>query len=420
MRHLTLSNVPSYLVAGPQLHVVSILALAGLCNACEGSCPEHFYQDGQLCRPVPDAGPHTSVAGQSSNPQEMAGSASQVPSTTAGVGMTVTAGTSAEGTAGTSNPGAAVAGNGTIGSGGSSASGNAGTSNSGSAGLGVVGGTRGATAGDGSAGTPTFPASGGGTGGAGSGAAGTTQSASSVKPPCLKKDSQLVVLGDSYVTWSSHQFQQNLASATGIMFRTYAVGGVSMASGGIEPSNNIPQQFEKALQEDKDIVTVIMDGGNNDILLADNAMFSGGDACKNNAMCGSVEVCKKIMDSATSAATGLMRTKMAGASVKDVIYFFYPDIPAGTPLGGSNPAACLSYARQGTKGACEGTEGATGGKLRCHWVDLAPVFAGHKDWFAAGDIHPNSQGAMAMAQAISQLMKDKCLAQSPSSGCCTP
>lgn len=328
-----------------------------------------------------------------------AGTGSVPPSTTAGTGAIVTAGTSATGAAGV----------------GTTTTGTAGT------GISVTAGTTGAAAAIGAAAGTSAPAAGtGGEVGPAGGAGGTAGPTTSAKPPCLKKDSQLVVLGDSYVNWASHQFQQNLAADSGVMFRTYAVGGVSMASGGIDPSNNIPQQFDKALREDKDILAVITDGGGNDILLADTAMYPGGDACKNSAMCGTIEVCKKIMDVATSTATTLMQTKFVSAGVQDVVYFYYPEVPAGTLLGGSNPVACLTYARPGAKAACDGSEAATEGKLRCHWLDLAPIFQGHNDWFAGGDIHPNSQGGMAMADAVTKLLKDNCIAQPESSGCCTP
>jgi len=103
-----------------------------------------------------------------------------------------------------------------------------------------------------------------------------------------------------------------------------------------------------------------------------------------------------------------------------VVYFYYPHVPTGTLLGGDNPNAILDKALPQVKAFCEGVEAKTSGKTRCHFLDLVPVFEGHTDWFVAGDIHENSSGSAAMAKAVWGLMKDKCLGQPESSGCCEP
>ena len=72
------------------------------------------------------------------------------------------------------------------------------------------------------------------------------------------------------------------------------------------------------------------------------------------------------------------------------------------------------------KAVCDGAEAKSGGKTRCHFLDLTPVFAGKTGLFAMGDIHENSMGSALMAKAVWQLMKDNCVAQPASSGCCAP
>ena len=70
------------------------------------------------------------------------------------------------------------------------------------------------------------------------------------------------------------------------------------------------------------------------------------------------------------------------------------------------------------KALCDGALAATSGRLACHFVDLVPVFANHlADWFAPGDIHPNTLGSAAMAQAVWSTMQAECVAQ-PASGAC--
>ncbi len=69
---------------------------------------------------------------------------------------------------------------------------------------------------------------------------------------------------------------------------------------------------------------------------------------------------------------------------------------------------------------CEGAYERTGHQLRCHFVDMIPVFDGHPEYFAAADIHPNFEGSAAMARAVWDKMVAECVGQHESSGCCTP
>lgn len=50
----------------------------------------------------------------------------------------------------------------------------------------------------------------------------------------------------------------------------------------------------------------------------------------------------------------------------------------------------------------------------------ACTLEGHPDWFAPTDIHENSTGSKAIAQAVVDTMKAHCIAQPASSGCCEP
>jgi hypothetical protein len=124
---------------------------------------------------------------------------------------------------------------------------------------------------------------------------------------------------------------------------------------------------------------------------------------------------QKAIDTAVS-----LMGKVVSLGVTDVVYFFYPHVPEGTLIGGLHPNAILDYALPKVKSACDGAEAMTNGKLRCHFVDLVPVFAGHPDWFAPGDIHPNLTGGQAMAKAVWKEMTDECVGQTAASGCCRP
>lgn len=243
----------------------------------------------------------------------------------------------------------------------------------------------------------------------GAGGVGGTAGTGGTENRCVQKASQTVVIGDSYINWLSHTFPTDMARVAGETWRMYAIGGTSMASGGI---GFIPDQFDRALAENPDIKTVLMDGGGNDVLVCDGIRFPNCLSCKNGSV---AEPCPSIVQLALTRAETLMN-KAAAAGVRDVVYFFYPHVPLNTPIGGTNPNNILDYALPRVKALCDSAESKTGGRLRCHFVDMIPVFEGHSEYFAPNDIHPNSSGSAAMARAIWATMQQKCVSQR--SGCC--
>jgi hypothetical protein len=318
---------------------------------------------------------------------------------------------------------------GTGGSGGS-VTGGAGGSVIGGSGGEVTGGSGGSVTG-GTGGSVTGGSGGGVTGGTGGSAAGTGGtggsggSTASGKPPCITSPNEVVMVGDSYMIWSSHSFQTDMAAQAGENWRFYAVAGASMASGGVQPVF-IPGQFELAVAADPNIKFVLMDGGGNDILIP-AATWIGGADCKNNPDAANIQVCRDIIDLALSESVKGM-DRMVEVGVKDVVYFFYPKVPEGTPLGGLYPNAMLDYALPLARDLCESAETRTNGQLRCHFIDMIPVFEACQAAYPVdgcfalngGDIHENFNGSAAMAEAIWQRMTDECLAQYASSGCCEP
>jgi hypothetical protein len=270
-------------------------------------------------------------------------------------------------------------------------------------------GNAGAGASGGTGGTGGSSGTGGTVGSSGTGGTGGSDN----RPPCMKNPRQVIAIGDSYMNWVSHTFPQDLDAAAGVTFRpTYAIGAYGMGSGGI---GLIPTQFDTALAQDKDIIAVVMDGGGNDVLVP----ALGRPDCKNMADAGSVAGCQQIVTDALAAAETLMN-KMVAAGVRDVIYFFYPHVPEPTPIGGSHPNAMLDYALPKVKAFCDGVSAKTQGKGNCWFLDTVPLFAGHPEYFVAGDIHENSTGSKVIAKAIVDTMKSKCVAQPVSSGCCKP
>jgi hypothetical protein len=227
----------------------------------------------------------------------------------------------------------------------------------------------------------------------------------------MKKDSQLIVIGDSYINWISHNFPDDIKKESGQSWRMEAVGGTSIGSGGI---GRIPPQFDDSIASDPDAHTVLMDGGGNDILVPDLTLDPFG-ACTNTGSSKN-ENCQAIVKMALDAANALMMN-MSSKGIRDVIYFFYPHVPANTILTGGNPDEILDYALPMVKDFCDGVEQRTAGKTRCTFVDMVPLFAGHNDWFNS-DIHPNELGSAAMAKKLWGVMTDKCIGQKGPKDCC--
>ncbi|HKP61788.1 MAG TPA: SGNH/GDSL hydrolase family protein, partial [Polyangiales bacterium] len=299
--------------------------------------------------------------------------------------------------------GSGGAGSGGAGSAGAGAGGSSTAGSSPAAGTGGMGGAAGATAGAGG--------EAGAAGAAGAAGSGTPQR----KPKCKSKPEQVIVIGDSYINWITHSFPDDLEREAGEKWRMYAVGGCSLGSGGL---CLIPDQLDQAIKENPDIIAGVMSGGGNDILIADEVMFPGGTECKDRTDSPTVKACQDIVATAMEAGKKLMQ-KAADAGMRDVIYLFYPHIPGGG-FGGMNPNYLLDYSLPMARKLCEDAEQRTEGKLRCHFIDLVPIFEGHKDWFADDGIHENSMGSAAMAKEVVKVAKDKCVAQPASSGCCEP
>jgi hypothetical protein len=230
------------------------------------------------------------------------------------------------------------------------------------------------------------------------------------KPPCLKKPSQVVALGDSYVALPVVLIPKVEALAvsggalmSGQHYRDYSAPGTTLGS----PSapGSIPPQWDMAKREDADIKAIIMDGGGNDIIASVESVFAGclDPGARQNPTCtGIINGC---MDMVRKLA---MDAKAAG--VRDVIYFLYPHVP----IGGDE---ILDYSvEEAMKMAAE----LETPDFRVHLIDTRATFMGHDEYFGIDPIHANEMGAQKIAELVWQKMKSACIAQPASSGCCAP
>jgi hypothetical protein len=323
-----------------------------------------------------------------------------------------TGGGVAAGTSGGASGGVAAGGSGGVMAGGVAAGGvfGGGSPAGGVAAGGGASGTAGGTAGDGGvtlvdAGAPT---DGGAVGGGDAGTPGGGMAGS--KPPCLKKPSQMVALGDSYVSLPVvliPKVEALAVSGGGLMsgqrYRDYSAPGTTLGS----PTalGSIPPQWDAAKSEDSDIKFIIMDGGGNDIIASVESIFAGclDPGARQNPTCtGIIDGCMSVVRQMAMSA------KAAG--VHDVIYFLYPHVP----LGGDD---ILDYS---VEEAQKLTASLTTPDFRVHLIDTRATFEGHPEYFDIDPVHANEAGGQEIAKLVWQKMKSECIAQPASSGCCQP
>jgi len=237
------------------------------------------------------------------------------------------------------------------------------------------------------------------------GGGGDAVGASAQKPPCLKRPSEVVAVGDSYVAAPVTLVPKlvQLAIADGALmqgdtYRDYAIPGATVDTP--QGAGTIPPQWTQAKQADSDVKFVIMDGGGNDILGSVTCIAAGSNM---NATCTGI----------VQRVSGVIKTMMddmKATGVTEVIYLLYPH----PPIGGAD---IDDYAVSQAQDMCAQM---TTSSFGCHVVDTRMAFQGHSEYFSADPIHPNATGSQVIAQLVWDAMKSNCVAQPASSGCCAP
>jgi len=231
---------------------------------------------------------------------------------------------------------------------------------SGSGGIPATGGSKAATGGTGTGGKA---ASSGGTSGSGSCQKGQT------------KGSEVVIMGESFYAMSPQYIQQRIQSnarAAGSLgasdsYRNVAVSGQPMSYIASTEWNSVKGSTVKY---------VIMDGGGID-----------------------------CMSSACDSCPGTFQTllgQMATAGVLDVIYTRYPE-PGNPPGSNTTLKGNLDILMPKMQTVCAAATG-----VRCHWVDLRPVWVNGD---TTDGLHPTQSGGNHVGDAIWAEMVKDCIAQ---------
>jgi hypothetical protein len=276
-------------------------------------------------------------------------------------GGSATGGSSSVSTSGSSRGGSATGGSGRGGSSSSTATVTGGTAAGGAGGM--------ATTGSGSGGR-------GGSGGSGGTATGGTSVTSS--GGCQKglvKAKEVLFMGESFYAIAPQYIQKRIeenakkAGAIGAndSYRNVAISG--------QPMSVVVGEFDTGLQGGA-VKFVIMDGG--------------GIDCMSNSC-----------DSCPGAFKTLL-TKMASNGVQDVIYTRYPE-PGNPPGSNATLKKNLDILMPKMEPVCAAATG-----LRCHWVDLRPVWVNGD---TTDGLHPTQSGGNHVGDLIwSEMVKD-CIAQ---------
>jgi hypothetical protein len=192
----------------------------------------------------------------------------------------------------------------------------------------------------------------------------------------------VVLLGDS---WMSNTLQIEgtggglapaLIAAAGKPYRNYGVQGVMLLMADTFGAA-IPTQYDQAKAINKDIKTIVMTGGGNDIIqnpTIQSACMTGGDACK--------MLLSQIVD-----ALNTLWTKMAADNVQDVVYVQYAN-----DVGTVDPSLRMNM---GVPTIC------TTGRIRCHSVDSTNAIMKQ---IAADGIHPLQAANTRLAKQVYDLM----------------
>jgi hypothetical protein len=216
------------------------------------------------------------------------------------------------------------------------------------------------------------------------GTGGSSPSTGGSTGACVKgqtKGSEVAVIGESFIA-ASHGITRTIemhAKAAGSLAQSesYVDNSVSGTTLSGTNANAIPRQYDRAVTSSGTIKYVLMDGGGNDCLQANNG------------------------PAALAAARTLFQT-MATKNTEKVLYFFYPD-PVGSNF--NSLKSCLDALRPDMKALCDGLTAP-----KCYWLDLRTVWNGHNEYTSDG-IHPTASGDKATGDAVWAEMVKNCVAQ---------
>jgi lysophospholipase L1-like esterase len=151
-----------------------------------------------------------------------------------------------------------------------------------------------------------------------------------------------------------------------------------------------------------------MDGGGNDVLINNQQCRAEGSESKAD--------CKQVVQDSLDMAKKLFES-MKSEGVSDVLFFWYPHIPGGLLTGYEKGASISDYTYPMLVDIAKAASTDT---FHVFTVPTVDIFKGHDEYFYSDGLHANDTGEAKIADAIWKVMKDNCIGQAASSGCCKP
>jgi lysophospholipase L1-like esterase len=214
--------------------------------------------------------------------------------------------------------------------------------------------------------------------------------AGTVLPPDPGKvaAADVITIGDS---WMSNTLQlegtgggiyPSLRRASGQAYKNYAQQGVMLLMDSVRYGQAIPKQWDQAVRDNKNIKTVVMTAGGNDIIQDTELQqdcADGGETCK-----------AKLAEIGMALKT--LWSRMAAAGVKDIIHVAYAKVAGSGIKDADDNAKSLAE-------LCAAVPSPT----RCRIVTTDDLVAG-RSGIAVDGIHPTQAANDRIATAIYKLM----------------
>lgn len=207
-----------------------------------------------------------------------------------------------------------------------------------------------------------------------------------VKNPTNK---YVAVIGDSIFDLSG-KLQQYLAELSGETYEDWTRSG--------EKISGIAKQYDKAIYENPDLRTIIMDGGGNDVLQGNQ------DKC---ASYGELPgECEELLDWVVDVSEDMFEN-MFTDGIDDLVFLGYYNLP--NDMAKLNVA--LNYAMDEIKWSCSSAN------VDCYFVDPRPEFENKLDAYVKSDnIHPTDPGSEVLAEMIWDTMIENKIEQNQEPG----
>jgi hypothetical protein len=228
----------------------------------------------------------------------------------------------------------------------------------------------------------------------------------SCTPATLTEKDCVVMIGDSIFALSNEEagFLEDLSNQK---WRQYYISGAQMTGGMVR---TIPAQYTQAKNADRNIRTVVMDGGGNDVLIG------GQTQCSTLGNTVSA-ACERILNDVMNTAEDLLE-QMADDGVQNVVWqSYYHTTNASLDTVGDLATERLK--------ALIANFQARHPEMKAIYIDVRPSFTGAPSTYTIMDgIHPTSASSRKLANLVWNAMTSNdieqttsCSGSSSSGGC---